>query len=72
MKDFKEVIKLRRIPATFLFHCDLCDFAIDHFDWHMGLIKMNEHVTSKHSAEVKSLDTEALYSRKPDIILDSF
>ena len=72
MKDFKEVVKLRRIPATFLLHCTLCDFDISDYDWHLGLIKMNEHVMSKHSSEVQSLDREELYSRKPTITLESF
>ena len=72
MKDFKEVVKLKKIPVTFLFRCDLCNFEISEYDWHLGLIKMNDHVMSKHSAEVRSLDTEELYSRKPTIVLDSF
>ncbi|MBI4304620.1 MAG: hypothetical protein HY665_09840 [Chloroflexi bacterium] len=72
MKDFKEVVKLRKIPATFMFHCTLCDLEIVEYDWHLGLIKMNEHVASKHSAEVDPLDMEELYSRKPEIRLESF
>ena len=72
MKDFKEVVKLKKIPATFLLRCTLCNFEISEYDWHLGLIKMNEHVITKHSAEVRSLDTEELYSRKPTIRLDSF
>jgi hypothetical protein len=72
MRDFKEVVKLRRIPAKFLFHCTLCDFEMNAEDWHLGLIEMNKHVILKHSAEVQSLDTEELYSRKPRIRLDSF
>ena len=72
MKDFKEVVKLRRIPASFLFHCTLCDFEKSADDWHLGLIELNKHVISKHSAEVQSLDMEELYSRKPKIRLDSF
>jgi len=72
MKRFKEVVKLRKIPATFLFHCTLCNFEISEYDWHLGLIKMNDHIVSKHSAEARSLDTEDLYSRKPTIILDTF
>ncbi len=71
-KDFKEVVKLKKIPATFLFRCTLCDLEIDDYDWHLGLIKMNEHVMSKHPTEVQSLDVEELYSRKPTIVLDSF
>ncbi len=72
MKDFKEVVKLRKIPATFLFHCTICNFEISEYDWHLGLIKMNNHIVSKHSAEAQSLDTEELYSRKTTIRLDSF
>ncbi|MDZ4230423.1 MAG: hypothetical protein U1B77_01240, partial [Dehalococcoidales bacterium] len=62
MKDFKEVVKLRKIPATFLLHCTLCDFEITDYDWHLGLIKMNDHLIAKHSAEARSLNTEELYS----------
>jgi hypothetical protein len=72
MKDFKDVIKSRTIPTTFVFHCTLCGFEIAEYDKHFGLIKMNEHVISKHSDEVKSLDMEDLYSRKPAITLDVF
>ena len=72
MKEFKEVVKMRRIPATFLLHCTLCDFEISDYDWHLGLIKMNDHVKSKHPGEVILLDAEELYSRKPTITLDSF
>lgn len=72
MKDFKEVVKLKKIPATFLFRCNICSFETIEFDWHLGLIKMNEHVKEKHPGEVRSLDNEDLYSRKPSINLDSF
>jgi hypothetical protein len=72
MKDFKDVIKSKTIPTTFVFHCTLCGFEIAEYDRHFGLIKMNEHVISKHSSEVNSLDMEDLYSRKPAITLDSF
>ena len=72
MKDFKKVVKLRRIPAKFLFHCTLCDFEWNAEDWHLGLIEMNKHVMLKHSDDVQSLDMEELYSRKPRIRLDSF
>ncbi len=72
MKDLKEVVKLRKIPATFLFHCTLCNLEISDYDWHFGLIKMNEHVMDKHPTEVLALDKEELYSRKPTITLDSF
>jgi hypothetical protein len=72
MKDFVEVVKFKIIPTTFVFHCSLCSFEISDYDRHFGLIKMNEHVISKHSTEVQSLDNEDLYSRKPTIVLDSF
>ena len=72
MKDFKEVVKLRKVPAMFQFRYNLCNLEMSEYDWHLGLIKMNEHVKSRHSAEVQSLDTEELYSRKPTIRLDSF
>ena len=67
MKDFKEVVKLRRIPATFMLRCTLCNLEITEYDWHLGLIKMNDHVMAKHSAEAQTLDREELYSRKPAI-----
>ena len=72
MKDFKKVVKLRKIPATFMFRCTLCNFEIIEYDWHLGLIKMNDHVIDKHAAEAQTLDREELYSRKPTITLDSF
>jgi hypothetical protein len=72
MKNFQEVIKAKTIPTTFVFHCSLCGFEIADYDKHFGLIKMNEHVISKHSDEVQSLDMEDLYSRKPTINLESF
>ncbi len=72
MKEFVEVVKFKIIPTTFVFHCSLCGFEISDYDRHFGLIKMNEHVISKHSQEVQSLDKEDLYSRKPTIVLDSF
>ncbi len=72
MKDFKEVVKLKIIPTTFVFHCTLCGFEITDCDRHFGLIKMNEHTISNHSTEVNSLDKEDLYSRKPEIVLDRF
>ncbi len=72
MKDFKEVVKLRKIPATFVFRCTLCNFEMSGYDWHLGLIEMNDHVMDKHSAEAQTLDKEELYSRKPRIRLDSF
>jgi hypothetical protein len=72
MKDFQEVVKLKTIPTTFILHCTLCDFEITEYDWHFGLIKMNEHIVSDHSNEVQPLDMEDLYSRKPTIKLESF
>ncbi|MFC2019805.1 hypothetical protein ACFLU4_07680 [Chloroflexota bacterium] len=72
MKDFKEVVKLKIIPATFVFRCALCGLEMTNYDKHSGLIKMNEHVISNHPTEVNSLDKEALYSRKPSIVLDRF
>ena len=72
MKDFKEVVKLRKIPATFLFHCVLCGFETNNADWHLGLIEMNKHIMGNHSTEAQSLDMEELYSRTPTIGLDSF
>lgn len=72
MKDFKEVVKMKMIPTTFMFRCTLCGFEITDYDRHFGLIKMNEHITSNHSNEVNSLDKENLYSRKPEIVLDKF
>jgi hypothetical protein len=72
MKEFKDVIKFKTIPTTFVFHCSLCGFEITEYDRHFGLIKMNEHVIAKHSREVESLDKEDLYSRKPTIVLESF
>lgn len=72
MKEFREVVKIRKIPATYQFRCYLCDFEITDYDWHLGLIKMNEHVMLNHSSEVESLDMEDLYSRKPKIALDYY
>jgi hypothetical protein len=72
MKDFKDVIKLKTIPTTFQFHCSLCQFEIVEYDWHFGLIKMNDHIIEKHAGEVQSLDVEDLYSRRPVISLESF
>jgi hypothetical protein len=71
-KEFKDVVKLKIIPATFVFRCTLCGFEISNYDRHLGLIKMNEHISSNHSTEVNSLGKEDLYSRKPEIILDSY
>lgn len=72
MKDFKEVVKLKIIPTTFVFRCTLCGFEITNYDRHFGLIRMNEHMVSKHSKEVNSLGREDLYSRKMEIVLDKF
>ena len=72
MKEFQDVVKLRKVPITFQFRCTLCNFEISEYDWHLGLIKMNEHVISRHPSEVKSLDMEDLYSRKPTVSLGSF
>ena len=72
MKDFKEVVKLKKIPAMFVLRCTLCNLEITNYDWHLGLIEMNEHVIAEHSNEVETLDCEDLYSRNPSIRLDSF
>jgi hypothetical protein len=71
MKDFKDVIKLKVVPATFVFRCSLCGFEVSNYDRHFGLITMNDHIIAKHSQEVLSLDKEDLYSRKPEIMLES-
>jgi hypothetical protein len=72
MKDFKNVVKLRIIPATFVFRCTLCGFEMTNYDRHLGLNQMNEHMVSNHSTEVNSLGKEDLYSRKSEIVLDRF
>jgi hypothetical protein len=72
LKDFKEVVKLKMIPTTFVFRCTLCGLEITNYDRHFGLIKMNQHIISNHSKEVNSLGKEDLYSRKPEIVLDKF
>lgn len=72
IKDFKDVVKLKIVPATFVFRCSLCGFELTNYDRHLGLIKMNEHMISSHATEVNSLGRESLYSRKPEILLDSF
>ena len=72
MKEFKEVVKLKIIPTTFVLHCTLCGFEITDYDRHLGLIKMNDHIISNHSKEVNSLGKEDLYSRKQEIVLDKF
>lgn len=72
MKEFREVIKFKTIPTEFVFRCSLCDYETKNYDRHFGLIKMNEHILSSHSTEVRSLDKEDLYSRRPAIVLDSF
>ena len=72
MKDFKEVVKMKTIPTTFVFRCGLCGLEITNYDRHFGLIKMNEHVVSQHPKEVNSLGKEDLYSRKMEITLEKF
>ncbi len=72
IKDFKDVVKLKIIPTSFVYRCILCGFEVTNYDRHLGLIRMNEHLVSNHSTEVNSLGKEDLYSRKPDIVLDSF
>ena len=72
MKDFQEVIKMKIVPATFVFRCTLCGFELTDYDRHLGLIEMNNHIISKHSTEVNSLGREDLYSRKLEIVLDGF
>jgi len=72
IKEFKEVVKLKIIPTTFVFRCTLCGFEMTEYDRHLGLIKMNEHIVSNHSKEVNSLGKEDLYSRKMEIVLDKF
>jgi len=72
MRDFKEVVKMKIVPAVFVFRCTLCDCEISDYDRHFGLIKMNEHMVSNHSKEVNPLGKEDLYSRKPEIMLDKF
>ena len=69
MQEFTEVIKLKVIPTTFVFRCTLCGFETVECDRHLGLIKMNEHILAKHPREVKALDQEDLYSRKPNVVL---
>ena len=71
-KEFKDVIKCKIVPATFVFRCSLCGFEITNYDRHFGLIRMNEHIILKHAAEVNSLSKEDLYSRKPEIVLGKF
>ena len=72
MEDFKDVVKLKIIPLTFVLHCTLCGFEITNYDRHFGLIEMNKHMITKHSTKVNSLDEEDLYSRKTEIALDRF
>ena len=72
MKEFKDVVKFKIIPTTFVFRCTLCDTEISNTDRHFGLIKMNEHIVASHSKEVNSLGKEDLYSRKMEITLDKF
>ena len=72
MKEFKDVVKLKVVPATFVFRCTLCGLEITEYDRHFGLIAMNNHMISKHSTEVNIMSREELYSRKPEIVLDNF
>ncbi len=72
MKDFKDVVKLRTVPTTFVFRCSLCGWETRNFDRHFGLIDINEHLLQKHPGEVSTLDKEELYSRKPSIELQDF
>lgn len=72
MKEFKDVIKLRIVPTTFVFRCSLCGFEDTFYDRHFGLIRMNEHVLEKHADQINPLSKEDLYSRKPDIALEKF
>ena len=72
MKEFKDVVKSRTIPITFQLKCTLCNHQLSEFDFHFALIDMNEHMKVKHANEVKVLDMEDLYSRKPDITLETF
>jgi hypothetical protein len=72
VKDFKDVVKLKIIPTSFVYRCNLCGFEMTNFDRHLGLIRMNEHLVSNHPTEVNPLGRESLYSRKPEVVLDSF
>jgi hypothetical protein len=72
MKDFKEVVKMKIIPTTFVLRCTLCGFEVTSSDRHFGLIEMNKHMLSDHSKEVNLLGREDLYSRKTEITLDKF
>jgi len=72
MKEFKDAVRLKIVPATFVFRCTVCGAEITNYDRHFGLIEMNKHLITKHSTEVKSLDEEELYSRKPEIALERF
>ena len=72
IKEFKEVVKFKIIPTTFVFRCTLCGFEVTNYDRHIGLIDINKHMISNHSTEVNSLSREDLFSRKTEIKLDSF
>ena len=72
MKEFREVVKSRTIPITFQLKCTLCNHEVSEFDFHFALIDMNEHIKTKHANEVKILDMEDLYSRKPEITLETY
>lgn len=70
--EFKNVVKLKIIPTTFVFRCTLCGFVMSDYDRHIGIIKMNDHMHVAHSHEVNLLGTEDLYSRKADLVLGDF
>jgi hypothetical protein len=72
MKKLNEVVKLRTVPTTFIFQCSLCGWETRNFDRHFGLIDINEHLLQEHQGEVRTLDKEELYSRKPSIELQAF
>ncbi len=72
MKEFKDIVKLKIIPTTFVFRCSICGFENTNYDRHFGLIKMNEHIIACHPDQVNPLGKEDLYSRKPQIVLEKF
>ena len=72
MKEFKDAVKLKIIPTTFIFKCSVCGEEITDYDRHFGLIKVNDHMVTKHINEVNSLSKEDLYSRRADISFERF
>lgn len=72
MKEFAQAVKFKIIPTTFVYRCSICGFETTDYDRNFGLIKMNEHILTIHPKEVKALDKEELFSRKSQIVLDSF